>query len=191
MSTRIMIFAIVTALSLGACDSVINGIRESDETETEPLDLGLQSSDEPTVSTETQSPASMATDFTLSDLNGNVIRLSSLRGKPVLLNFWATWCGPCVAEMPGMQQLHQEAGDQVHFVCVNLRESQTIISGFLGGKGYNWTFLMDPSGDVARVYEISAIPTTIVISSEGHLKARHVGSMNHAAMRAFLEDGLR
>jgi thiol-disulfide isomerase/thioredoxin len=160
---RLRVFMIVCFAILGAACG--------EETDDESV-LGLEDSSYP-----------LATDFTLTDLNGNSLRLSELRGKPVFLNFWATWCGPCVAEMPAMGQLHKEMGEQVHFVGVNLEEAKGTIQDFLIGKGYGWIFLMDLDRSVGNAYEISAIPTTFVLDDYGRVRNKHVGSMNYASMR--------
>ena len=89
---------------------------------------------------ETQEASNLAPDFTVYDLEGNAHKLSDFRGKPVLLNFWASWCGPCQMEMPDFQKYYESHGDKVNFVIVNLTDGQqeTVesASAFIAEKGY-------------------------------------------------------
>ena len=117
-----------------------------------------------------------APDFQLQTRDGQTVSLSSLRGQPVLLNFWATWCGPCRAEMPYLEQAWQaHKQDGLVLLAVNLRESSSEVSQFVQYYGYTFSVLLD-SGGVADSYGIQYIPTTYFIDSSGIIRDVAVGS---------------
>ncbi len=119
-----------------------------------------------------------APDFTLQDLKGNDISLSSLQGKFVFLNFWATWCPPCRAEMPSMETLHNKyKRKDFTILAVNLRESGTTVQTFLKENDYSFPVVLDPNGQVGSgLYGVSGIPTTYFIGKDGQIIARLVGT---------------
>jgi len=140
----------------------------------------------PTV--EGNQPGLKASDFTLIDLEGNSVSLSSYRGKPVLLNFWASWCGPCVIEMPEIERLGKEMGDQIQIIGINLEESSSLAKAFVESNGLTWTCLLDETGEVGRYYAVSAIPTSIFINAEGIIARRNVGTMNYEQFRQLAQE---
>ncbi len=133
-----------------------------------------------------------APDFTLTDLEGNQISLSDLRGKTVFLNFWATWCPPCRAEMPEIEAIYQEYKDRdVVVIGVDLREPESTVRQYVQQGGYSWTFVIDTTGAVARDYGITAIPTSIFLDSDGIIRAVNIGAMTKRAMEAKLAKALK
>ena len=118
----------------------------------------------------------MAPDFTVYDRDGNTVRLSDFRGKPVVLNFWASWCGPCKSEMPDFEEIYKEYGEDIHFVMVNLtdgdRETMDTATTFLDSSGYTFPVYYDKDTDAALTYQVYGIPVTYFINAEGHLIAQ-------------------
>ena len=131
---------------------------------------------------ETEAQGSEAPDFTVYDLEGNPHKLSDFRGKPVLLNFWASWCGPCQMEMPDFQKFYESHGDKVHFVIVNLTDGQqeTVesASAFLEEKGYTFPVYYDTDIDAAGKYGVSAVPVSYFIDEEGYFVAWAQGALS-------------
>ncbi len=118
-----------------------------------------------------------APDFQLQDLDGNTVSLSELRGSPVMLNFWASWCGPCRAEMPYIQQIYDEWQDQgLVVLTINLRESQATVRQFMEDLGLTFPALLDTNNAVTDLYNVTAIPTTFFIDGDGVIQAMKVGS---------------
>ncbi len=125
-----------------------------------------------------------APDFTLKTITGESFKLSDQRGKPVFLNFWATWCGPCRVEMPDMEKLQQAMGDSILIVGIDLREPLSTVQNFLRDHSFTWTFVLDSNGAVATEYEVAAIPTSIFIDAKGVIVRKFRGTRSYAT---FLE----
>jgi peroxiredoxin len=127
-----------------------------------------------------------APDFALADLNGNVVRLSELRGQPVLINFWATWCGPCREEMPAIQARYNQRGDFA-VLAVDFGESAERVSGFLDEIGVQLPVVLDQDGSIQDLYRIRGYPTTFFLDATGVIRFMHIGQMSEADLDSFLE----
>ena len=128
-----------------------------------------------------------APDFTLTDLDGNQIRLSDLRGKVVFINFWATWCPPCRAEMSEIEAIHQEyKSKDVVVIGVDILESENVVRDLVEHGGYTWTFVIDTTGEMSSSYKVNAIPSSYFIDREGVIRAVNIGAMTKRAMEAKL-----
>jgi thiol-disulfide isomerase/thioredoxin len=130
---------------------------------------------------------SMAPYFTALSPEGKEIKLSDFHGKVVVLDFWATWCGPCLASMPEMQKLREQTQDQgVVFLAVNVWDTQFLFKKFVSANPkYTFTFVVDPAGkdaakSITQAYDIAAIPTTFVIDKDGKVVFRVIGDEKDA-----------
>ena len=116
-----------------------------------------------------------AIDFTVYDADGNAVKLSDFYGKPIVLNFWASWCGPCRSEMPDFQKACTDLEGKVQFLMINMtdgsRETLDTAKAFLSDSGYTFPVFFDTDVDAAVKYSVYALPTTFFINAEGHLVA--------------------
>lgn len=153
-----------------------------------------QSNDSAETEPEKEQELIIAPDFTVYDLEGNEVKLSDMRGKPVVLNFWATWCGPCKSEMPHFQNLYVEYGDRVEFMMVNLtdgaQETQADVEEYITENGYTFPVYCDTSMYAAAVYGVYSIPTTFFIGSEGEALYYQMGAMSEDMLRSAIDDML-
>ncbi len=116
-----------------------------------------------------------APDFTLRDFDNKEVKLSELRGKPVLLDFWATWCPPCVESMPHLQNLHSEKGEALHIYAINLREERDKVQQFLKQHELDLPVLLDTQGQVGQQYHVRSIPQTVLIDAKGVVRQVYIG----------------
>jgi peroxiredoxin len=123
-----------------------------------------------------------APDFQFKGAGEQSISLSSLQGSPVLLNFWASYCNPCVMEMPYLEQIWDEwQGEGLVLLAINSSESSPAVESFMQSQGFSFPVLLDSQGALAYLYGIRAIPTTFFIDSEGIIQEVHVGAFQSAA----------
>jgi peroxiredoxin len=125
----------------------------------------------------TPKKGTVAPDFTLVTLDGKSVTLSDYRGKIVFLNFWATWCPPCVREMPSMENLHRAMKNHdfaILAVSIDMKSTYHVKS-FIEKRKYSFPIMHDVSKDVARSYVVSGIPTTFIIDKKGVIEERLVG----------------
>jgi len=130
-----------------------------------------------------------AADFQLKSVSGEAVRLSDLRGSVVVLDFWATWCGPCRQELPIVEKLRAEFSGKVQFLGINDEDKGTV-SGFLKKNGYELPVLMDGRRDVHRQYGIRSIPQLFVIGRDGVIRQHYVGGRSEEALRKAIEAAL-
>ena len=131
-----------------------------------------------------------AYDFTLQDLDGNAVTLSELQGRPVILNFWATWCAPCRIEMPEFQSVYENYPDgEIAIVAVNLDEPvERVTQFFRDDLGLTFTALLDEGGIISDRYGVFSYPTTYFINEDGVVTAVHRGSLTEKYIEDYLAD---
>jgi peroxiredoxin len=125
-----------------------------------------------------------APDFELKTLTGEKIKLSNLKGKKVMLNFWATWCPPCKAEMPAMEQFSKQMDKDIVILAVNI-DPQLDVQGFVDENKITFPIPLDTDDKVNETYQVLSIPTTYFIDSKGIIQNKYTGSMNLEAMKDF------
>lgn len=128
----------------------------------------------------------MATDFTAYDVEGNALRLSDYRGKPVIVNFFASWCGPCRIELPYFEAAYQTYGEQIEFLMVDLNGYGNDVAedalAMIEEGGYTFPIRFDSDGEAALAYSVRSIPTTLLVAPDGELLGTQVGSMSEAML---------
>ena len=128
-------------------------------------------------------PVYPAPDFTFYHLDGSAANLSDYFGKPMVLNFWSSNCGPCRSEMPDFQRAYEELGDAVNFVMVNVTDGywDTVdsASSYVAEEGFTFPVFYDTDNHAAYTYGITGLPTTFFLSAEGNLVAGRSGAMNY------------
>lgn len=138
-----------------------------------------------------------APDFTVLNERGQSVQLSDYRGKPVVVNFWATWCTPCQSELPAFESAYEEYKKDVKFMMVNLTTKEDSIGGvsaikdFISERGYDFPVFFDTKGEASKSYDTSAIPVTLFIDKKGDLVYQHVGAMSEMQLINFIEKYLR
>jgi len=131
-----------------------------------------------------------APDFTVYDADGNEVRLSDFKGKPVIVNFWATWCGPCKSEIPSFEKAIAEYGDKIEFLMINVTDGvQDTVEGvkkFMDDNGYEFRVLYDLNLEAAQKYGASSIPLTYFIDSEGYAVNGYLGAIPEKTLNTYI-----
>lgn len=135
--------------------------------------------------------ATPAPDFAVYTADGTAVKLSDFAGKPVVLNFWASWCGPCKSEMPAFEEAYRALGGDIQFLMVNLTDgtSETVetASAFLADAGYTFPVFFDTAYEGSEAYAVYSIPATYFIDEDGNVVASHVGAMDEQTLQGYLE----
>ena len=130
----------------------------------------------------TEEVSYQAPDFTVYDLDGNAHNLSDYFGKPIVLNFWASWCGPCKMEMPDFEEKYKELGENVQFLMINLtdgqRETVEVAGNFIDSQGYTIPVFYDTTSEAASLYGVYSIPTSYFINAKGEPIAQAQGAID-------------
>jgi len=119
-----------------------------------------------------------APEFTLNDLEGKKASLSDYKGKPLIINFWATWCIPCIKEMPDLQKLYKERKkDGLELLMINAKESTRVVKKYIEEGGYSFRVLLDENGNVLREYQVFGLPSTFFIDENGIVQYFYMGEL--------------
>ena len=125
--------------------------------------------------------------FELEDMQGNLVNLEDLQGQIVVLNFWATWCGPCVEEMP-MLERYQSQHPEILLIGINKEEERSKVQKFLDETGFSYLNLLDPRAQVAEQYRVMTLPSTFFIDENGMIRFQHIGVLSEDQFDYYLEE---
>ena len=159
-----------------------NSTSNTNDTDTNGTDTNADNTDNEKVA---------APDFTMTDKDGNEVKLSNFAGKPIVLNFWASWCGPCQMEMPDFEEMYKTYGEEVQFVMVNMTDGsqETVESAtqFITEKGYTFPVYYDTKMEGAYYYSVYSLPMTYFIGADGYVAGRNTGMISGENLQKGIE----
>ena len=133
----------------------------------------------------------LAEDFRVYTPDGTPVNLSDFYGKPIVVNFWATWCGPCKMELPAFDTLYQKHKEDVHFLMVNLTDNvdETVekVSAFVSENNYTFPVYYDTDMDAAITYYITSVPRTLFIRNDGTIASGYMGAMSEDTLELYIQ----
>lgn len=181
-----IILAIAFVVLIAGAAMLYNAI--GDKIKTDNLaEVSDDTSDETASESDTQKQLTPAPDFTVYDENANPVKLSDMIGKPTIVNFWASWCGPCKSEMPEFEEAYLKYGDEINFMMVNLTDgvSETVKSAqsYVDSQGYTFPVYYDSLSDAAYTYSVYSIPMTCFIDAEGNFIVYAKGAIDAATLQ--------
>lgn len=160
----------------------------------DPGDLTETTQGETTEAQTTEAPHAdeeIVPNITLTDLEGNEVKLHDLHGKPIVMNFWATWCDWCLLEMPYFQNQYLKFGNDVHFMMVNMGENFDDLWGdavsLIQDEGYTFPVYFDDNGDAAALFGLNSLPATVFIDEDGYLVTGQVGAISEETLEDNIE----
>lgn len=195
----IIIIVVAFVVLLGGATILYNHLKDKvdsqqlaetkEEEKTEDEAGAEESTDEGDTAEEEKSQT--APDFTVYDADGNEVHLSDYHGKPVILNFWASWCGPCKSELPDFEDSFKEYGDQIQFMMINLtdgtKETMESASALIEEQGYTFPVFYDTTYDAAGQYVSTGIPITYFIDAEGNFVAYGQGALDAETLQSGID----
>ncbi len=165
--------------------------RVTDTTDAQTVKTGIEDSGTSDSST---ADTFAAMDFTVYDIDGTPVSLSEFYGRPILINFWATWCPPCKAELPDFDRVYSDYGADVVFMMVNMtdgsRDTVESASAFVEDNGYSFPVYFDSDLDAAYTYGASSIPMTVLIGADANIVGAQVGVLTEEQLRIILDTEL-
>ena len=191
---KIIIIALCTVLLFAAAIFGYNYLSENYQPKGEDLSGTVSEPENPKEENEQQTPAEdiiMAPDFTVYDAEGEAVNLSDFSGKPVVINFWATWCGYCVREMPAFEKIAAEYADDVVFMMINVTDGQQETKedalAFIEEKGYTFPVYYDTDLSATMAYGAYSLPATGFITESGVFAGGQMGAMSEETLVNYLE----
>lgn len=182
-----ILLAVLLVILIGGAGFFYNKLSSAYKTDT--LTKPSQTTENETESGETT--VETAPDFTMTNASGEEVKLSDFFDKPVVLNFWASWCGPCKSEMPHFEDAYQKYGEDINFVIVNLtdgaRETVENASDFIEEQGYTFPLYFDTNTEGAMTYGTYSIPVTYFIEADGVPVAQANGALDAATLQKGLD----
>lgn len=154
-----------------------------------PFDTDISDTADP-LETKAPTPAVLADDFTVYDEDMNKVKLSDFFGTPIVVNFWATWCGPCKSELPAFDSARVKYDGEVIFLMVNLTDGyqDTVdrVKTFVSDGGYGFPVYFDTEYDAATTFGVYSIPETLFINADGSLMDIRIGAMSESVLESYI-----
>lgn len=152
----------------------------TEATETVPMEIPAETNAVTEAPETTEEPDYSAPNFSMETWDGQVVRLADYFGKPIILNFWASWCGPCKSEMPEFEEAYQKYGEDIHFIMLNctISDAKGDAKALIEENGYTFPVYFDTTGEASYTYGASSIPMTIFIDANGDLVTYGVGALS-------------
>lgn len=176
---KTILLVIALAIVLGAAYFAYGYLSENNKPDTE-------------IQATTDSERRAAIDFRMADGSGNEVKLSDFYGRPIVLNFWTSWCVPCKSEMTVLDKLNRQMNASVQFLMVNVtdgkRETLASAKKFIQGNGYGFPVYYDNKKEGVAAYNLTAIPVTIIIDREGKIVKKIYGEIDEDALTGYLEN---
>ncbi|MDI3311016.1 MAG: TlpA disulfide reductase family protein [Thermoanaerobacterium sp.] len=169
----ILAVSIILVLILGISIYFLNNYVVSRQTQNQNTNTAINNAQ---VGTE---KGDLAPDFTLKDVNGKTVTLSKLKGKKVILNFWATTCPYCKIEMPELNKFYQNNKNDAVLLAIDIGEDKSTVENYLAGKGYSFDVLLDSDAKVAIDYKVQFIPMSFFIDKDGIIRSISNGAMTY------------
>lgn len=188
---KTIVLIVVFVIVMAGAVVLYNKLSESytPENTVETPDSEVQTSDETSDEEEQESELIPAVDFTFSDMSGNAVKLFDFKGKPIVINFWATWCGPCKQEMPHFEKAYKKYGEDVQFLMVNLTDGQDTkekVEKFIADAGYTFPVYLDTALEGAYTYGAYSIPLSVFIDAEGNVVGGQYGVMTESVLEGYI-----
>lgn len=177
MNKKILLMMIILIM-LTSCRSKISN---TEVTTDKNLNQAVDNNTEETIKISEENIGVKANDLNFPMLNGKNFVLSKLEGKPVLINVWATWCPPCVGEMPAFEKLKNEYKDKINIVAIDFGEKKEVVEKFIKEKKYTFDVALDANGVTAELYDFQGIPFTFLVDKEGKVVNIFRGSRGEEA----------
>jgi thiol-disulfide isomerase/thioredoxin len=179
-------FALLIAIAVFAYDSLSQKISPQNN-----MDVTQNGDETPQTDQGEETEKVEAPDFTVLDMEGNSVKLSDLVGKPIVLNFWASWCSPCKGEMPEFNEVYEEVGEDITFMMVNLvdgqRETTETGAQYITDQGFAFPVYFDTEQEAAGAYGIMSIPTTLFIDKDGYIITGAQGPIDAETLKKGIE----
>ena len=188
---RITLF-ILTALAIAGCafgnasDQATDSV-SAETTTAATLDTTTESDTE---AADMASDSELATNFTMTTLQGDTVSLDALRGRYVFVNFWATWCIPCRKEMPYMQSIAEKHSDQLIVLGINVREDAARVQPFVDELALTFPILLDPADELLLEHNVRGLPVSFVVDPNGQIVYRRIGEILPDEFDAWLAENL-
>ncbi|MEX2548988.1 MAG: TlpA disulfide reductase family protein [Nitriliruptoraceae bacterium] len=131
-----------------------------------------------------------APERTFETLDGGELSLADVQGEPAVVNFWASWCPPCVAEMPDLERVHADRGDEVRFIGINTQDDRAQAEALAEQTGVTYELGLDPDGALFSDFEVVAMPSTFFVDAAGGIVHRHAGLMTEQQLRDLIDEHL-